>query len=338
MQRMKREGDRGAVAVWVAILMVPLMIVAALALDVAGMNADRQRLQLGADAAALAIAQECAAGDCAAPAATAQELVTANDPFGGAATATEVELSEAEAWVEVEASSERDFWFAPVIGADGAQLAARGAAAWSQRPVAGSHLPLAISWCEVAHWAGLDSDDLIYEDGVLVGMDIPASPTLATLFSKGHKSDFHTCPTGVDPSGSNGHAPSGGFGWLVADAECRAATEGGGWFSSSTGRPETCGSLHTMIGETVLVPVFSETILNGSNAEYRIFGYIGFTLHGYRNNKGSAGVVPASCGASADCIHGTIQRFADLAEGFETSPDGPQLGSAVVQLRLPEED
>lgn len=338
MQRLTRlDKDRGAVAVWVAILMVPLLAAAALAIDVGAAHADRQRLQHGADAAALAIAQQCAAEGCGDADATAQELADANGPQGGPVTATVLELDEGLAWVEVETTSSRDFWFAPVIGVSDTSLSARGAASWNQIPTAGSHLPLAISWCEVAHWAGLTAEDMIWEDGELVGLDIPSEATDVVLFSKGHQSAFHECPDGTNPQGPNGLAPSGGFGWLTSDGDCETATSTGGWFESSTGRPETCGGLADMIGRTVLVPVFSETRDEGANADYRVFGYIGFTLEGYRNNMGSAGTVPSSCTANSDCIFGTIERFVELGDDFSASPDGPQLGASLVELRLPEE-
>ena len=52
MQRLRDE--RGAVAVMVALLMVPLIGFAAIAIDVAAMWSERQQLQNGADAGALA--------------------------------------------------------------------------------------------------------------------------------------------------------------------------------------------------------------------------------------------------------------------------------------------
>ena len=72
MQRLKDE--RGAVAVMVALLMVPLIAFAAIAIDVAAMWSERQQLQTAADAGALAIAQDCARGTCGNPAQTAQSL------------------------------------------------------------------------------------------------------------------------------------------------------------------------------------------------------------------------------------------------------------------------
>ena len=76
MQRLKDE--RGAVAVMVALLIIPLIAFAAIAIDVAAMWSERQQLQTAADAGALAIAQDCARGTCGTPAQTAQSLALAN--------------------------------------------------------------------------------------------------------------------------------------------------------------------------------------------------------------------------------------------------------------------
>ncbi|WP_258933500.1 pilus assembly protein TadG-related protein [Nesterenkonia pannonica] len=89
MQRLKNN-DRGAVGVIVALMLVPIMILAALAIDVAAMHATKQQLQTGADAGALAIAQDCARYeddancDAGTAAGTAQQMATANVTIGSA--------------------------------------------------------------------------------------------------------------------------------------------------------------------------------------------------------------------------------------------------------------
>ena len=72
------DDERGAVAVVVALVMVPLIAFAAISVDVAGLWWDKQQLQTGADAGALAIAQDCARGNCRTPRNTAQQFITAN--------------------------------------------------------------------------------------------------------------------------------------------------------------------------------------------------------------------------------------------------------------------
>ena len=62
MRRVTR--DDGAVAVMVALLAVVLFGFGAFAIDISSLWAERRQVQNGADAASLAVAQLCAAGDC----------------------------------------------------------------------------------------------------------------------------------------------------------------------------------------------------------------------------------------------------------------------------------
>lgn len=344
MQRLNRlRDDRGAVAVWVAIMMVPLMICAALAIDVAGMHTDRQRLQTGADAAALAIAQQCAAGACGDTDATADELATANDPFGGPADAVVTELDPA-GYVEVQTSSQRDHWFAPVIGQTDVGLAATGAASWGY-PTGGGALPLTFSWCEILHFT--EGTAITDASGAIVGIDIGDGAQDVVLYNKTNKPalNFHGCDAD-DPITNypGGTAPSGGFGWLAeaAGLSCTAnQTDAGGMFDTDTGNdhPDNCTvqDLTAMLGTTILIPVFDSTNgLTGAGAQYHVFGYVGFTFEGfYFGNGWSSPTAP--CGEPNRCISGDIVEFVDYESGFETSPTGPQLGSTLVRLELPTE-
>jgi Flp pilus assembly protein TadG len=55
--RTRLSGERGATAVVVALLLVPLLGFAAIAVDIGAVYAERARLQTAADAAALAVAR-----------------------------------------------------------------------------------------------------------------------------------------------------------------------------------------------------------------------------------------------------------------------------------------
>ena len=70
--------DEGAVLITVALMMTVLLGVGALVIDLGALYVEKRELQNGADAAALAIAQGCAAGDCGAPGAIAQQYVNLN--------------------------------------------------------------------------------------------------------------------------------------------------------------------------------------------------------------------------------------------------------------------
>ena len=84
MQRLRKD-ERGAVAIIVALVMVVLLGFAAIAVDISAMWAEKRQLQNGADAGALAIAQDCAKGACGSTGwllrrATSQRTATAARP------------------------------------------------------------------------------------------------------------------------------------------------------------------------------------------------------------------------------------------------------------------
>ena len=80
--RRRLHGERGATAVMFALLLVPMLGFTAIAVDVGALYAERARLQVGADAAAIAVAQDCSRGNCGDMLATAQALIDANDTRG----------------------------------------------------------------------------------------------------------------------------------------------------------------------------------------------------------------------------------------------------------------
>ena len=77
--RRRLADERGATAVIFALLLVPMLGFAAIAVDVGALYAERARLQVAADAAAIAVAQDCSRGNCGDMLATARAMVAAND-------------------------------------------------------------------------------------------------------------------------------------------------------------------------------------------------------------------------------------------------------------------
>lgn len=331
-----RRRDRGAVSVWVALLMIPFLIVAALGVDVGAMHVDRQRLQTGADAAALAVAQQCAVRSCTTAsgasnaAATAQQLASANAPMADGVTARIDDLQPG--WVEVTTSSERDHWFAPVMGVDETGLGASSAAAWGYPTGGSAVLPFALSWCELAVQAGLPP--IRDAQNRIVGIQIPeAGKTVTVLATK-------TSDTGC--TGPSGLAVPGGFGWLEPTEGCGSTvTDIDHWAPSDTGNtpPQGCSAsmFNQWIGQTVFIPVFDSTNgRGGNNAAYGIFGYVAFRFEGYYF-AGQYDDGNRPCNGNERCIRGTFLRYADLDSDFDFSWNGPQMGASIVQLRLPEQ-
>lgn len=150
--RLRRE-ELGATSVMVVLLMTALLVSAALVVDVGAIQARKAQLQDAADAAALAIAQECFehAGTSplgCAPAVAADSVATAGD-FAVAnvndrlADVESVEFPTADT-VRVILASTQDGFFGSLAGTDSTALRAAATARWEQDVVP---LPLALAAC-----------------------------------------------------------------------------------------------------------------------------------------------------------------------------------------------
>lgn len=86
MKKIRRDtdSDRGAVMIWFAVSVVVSLGMGALVVDVGALWTERRQLQNGADAAALAVAIECAAGPCPASQQIAKDYANANVNDGSA--------------------------------------------------------------------------------------------------------------------------------------------------------------------------------------------------------------------------------------------------------------
>jgi Flp pilus assembly protein TadG len=304
------KDERGAVAVMVALLMVPLMGFAAIGIDVAAMHAERVQLQTGADAAAFAIAQNCSNGACGTTAQTAQDLSAANLNPHDTSTATVTALTHSS--VTVRNSGVRQHLFAPVLGINSTTLTVEATVTWAGPKGGTAQLPLAFSWCE---WQAQ------------TGGGLPSGTVERTIvFPK--KSD-----TGC--TGPSGKVVPGGFGWLDADpGTCQTTSTIGQQVGSSSGNSVSNGcnpaDFTTLRGATVLLPIFVSSGGTGGKAWYQVHGYAAFHLTGYyfagQYNWNSP------CGGSDRCIKGYFTRYGTLSGSFSTGPDTPQLGASVIRL------
>lgn len=152
MHALRDEG--GATAIIVALTMSIVLGMAALVIDVGASQARRAQLQEAADAAALAIAQQCvkAAGttvaSCAPPVvggatATAQELAVANVNDRTVSVSTPTFTAST---VKVTAKSDQVGFFSRIFGVDSTTLQASAKAQWIP-PV--TRLPLAYHECNL---------------------------------------------------------------------------------------------------------------------------------------------------------------------------------------------
>ena len=315
MQRLTRrltrrlKDERGAVSVVVALLMVPLLGFAALSVDVANLYLKAQQLQAGADAAALAVAQDCARDACGSTSATAQTMTAAN--LRNATPQTTVTLSSGR--VRVAASTTVTNLFAPVLGVDTSVVHANATVAYGAPTGGRAVLPLAFSWCE---WS---------QQMVNGGLSSTTSRTIYLTKTSGT-----TGCTG--PSNLN---VAGGFGWLaVSSGTCGTKTSIPNIIMSDPGNsvPSGCStsSFSSLVGSTVLLPLFDDSTGTGSGATYRVYGYVAFRLTGY--HFGGQYSVGNPCNGNARCVKGYFTRYVDLSEAFTYGAGAPQLGASVVRL------
>ena len=304
--------ERGAVAVMVALLMVPLLGIGAIAVDVGSLYSDRAQLRNAADSAALAIALDCARNDCGSNmVATATTLLTANASNADTANAslqtpTVVKTTTSTGGkVTVTVAADQAHWFAPVLGFNSTRVTATATAAWATTTTGRANFPLAFSWCE-------------YKAQVTRH---PAS-TASTWYRINGMTTNQTC------AGPNGGTVTGGFAVTTPDSSsvCRTTSTLGSSVAvypnwNYVGLPPTCTDayLGSLQGTDILFPVWDS--LN-SNGTFHVYSYTAFHIDGYDIASGD----PALLG------HFT---FAAQQSGATTNPTStaPDLGARSVYLQ-----
>jgi len=324
------RNERGATAVFTAIVSVMLIGFTALAVDAGALYWDKKELQNGADAAALAIAQSCA-----------EETPGCDEFFGDGSLAqgysvanksndnvlvedVDIRGNSKNGSVTVRVRSDRDFWFGTVLSdEDAGTVRSSATASWGL--IGGATvLPLTVSNC----YFPLDA---VTGEPLIPGGEI-------WLPISGSTRD-------PDCLSGNHYAP-GGWGWLDADAECNVAVEAQSWVDGDTGKdvPSVCKELlKALLGETVLIPVFDQTNdLQGNNADFHLVGFAQVTVVAYcfsPGNLDSGGIHYVrdgqdpieKCTGDNLFIRGIFEEMVDL--GATLGDDGADdYGARTVQL------
>jgi Flp pilus assembly protein TadG len=359
--RVRRDRDRGGVAVLVALVLGSgvLLGMGALVVDVGNLYAEREELQGGADSAAVKVAQACALriADCTSPNGAALSAGYANAnakdntsdvtvvcgsggtllacpaPAGGPlacikpapATGNFVEVRTRTRLPDGTTVLPPTFAAALVSGFSGASVAACARAAWG--PPKSGGLAVTVSICEWDSYTG-------------AGSAFPDPPVDQVIYLHDNGKAGVCKPNG--PSGAD--AP-GGFGWLDdPNNDCRTPVRVNGTYDGDTGNSvsKACRDMLTALrdsGDPVLMPVYRAVGGTGSNITYTLEGLGAFVVTGWNlpgftaastlTNQDYCAKPSAGNGNSDTCIYGYFTKA--LVPGT-AEIGGPDLGANVVAL------
>lgn len=340
MRRMNRyalEGtsnERGVIAPLVALLMVPLLGMAALAIDTAMMYSEHAQLQNGADASALAIAQQCSQAETACPPdqrttaagyANGNALDKHSNVLSAIANATTRRVDVTLQSQMPDGTPHFSLPFAKALGIPSADIRATATAAW-EYPSNLKGFPLALS-----------------RDCWNLNPATAASAALQKI----------TWKPGTTCTNDAGHAVPGGWGWLVDTSKtpCEVTTKVGNFASSDPGNnpPKKChdilegwiASLKAGGKVDVLFPVFDRASGSGNTGTFHIIGYATFRMFGWNfgDAKGpykfqNTDTTPPmtsnlTCpGIDDRCLIGRFVKFQSSGGGS----GGANFGTSSVQL------
>ncbi len=348
--------DRGAVTVLVAVLLSTglLLGVGALVIDTGQLHAEQSDLQGGADAAALAIAQDCADGCGSQTYSTALHFAEANADDGrtavtvcGRDTASVLgtcpPMSTPDPclgsrpttghFVEVRTSTLRSDGsraLPPAFGQVllGESYSGRGVLACSRAAWGGPRLAsgfaFTISLCD---WTAAT------DGGSVFAPPLPAVPPAdADRILPIHGS------TSQCAGGPSGWDLPGGFGWLAdTTGTCRTTVDVAGIYQDTTGVSASHVCQNELqdarsLRKAVLVPVFDGAGGTGHGGYYHLRGFASFVLTGYRLPGFAAKSTLTNafpCGGDLKCVSGYFTRGL-IPAGAQLG--GPDLGTAVVQM------
>ena len=302
--------ERGAIAVMVALLLVPMLGCGAIAVDVASLYSDRAQLRNASDAAAIAVALDCAGNNCGTPVATATAALSANAGSADVANATLRTPTAAVSGrtVTVTTSASQAHWFAPVLGISSTTVSATSSAAWAPTSRGVADFPLAFSWCE-------------YKAQLA---DYPLTNTTSHRIS-GQTQTGGTC------TGPSGLTIASGYAVMNSDSSsvCRATSTAGGTVAAypgmfTSGLPASCTTayLASLIGTAVLIPIWDKTSGSGSSLTFRVYGYAAFHITGY------------DIDSSDPAIYGWFTYAAQQSDATTiTTTTAPDLGARSVYLQ-----
>jgi Flp pilus assembly protein TadG len=316
--------DRGASVITFAITAAVLLGMVGLAVDAGALYQERRELANGADAAALAIAEDCGLDTrpCTSDVANATAHTYADrNARDGAAGVSSVQLDAGARSITVVTSTENpdgttvfEPFFASAIGFHGTTVKASATAIWGYPSRLYHVLPLIISECEFP------------------GADALPTPERILYFHDGNNAEPCNAQAGHDTDGDG--VLAGGFGWLTTNGSCESDLTIGLWTPADPGSSPSngCGpeDLLEVLDTAIPLPYFRDLDFVGANGRYEIAGFGMFHITGY--NFGGQYKAPdaatAPCGGDERCISGYFTTG--------SVPDGETGGSnhGVVIVKL----
>jgi Flp pilus assembly protein TadG len=304
MSSLLAQRERGATAVVTGLLMVGLVGFTGLAVDGGATYAKHQELQNGADAAALAAAQECAEDDNC----TDASLVGDVGQYGVDNVRNEKDTVSTSFVVDHDAqevtatvTGRQTHSFVSVLGISDSELSPNATATWGSPSSGPAMLPLTISECEFANALG--------------------EPILNTVL------DIYLPKGGQDKAecGWGSNYPPGGFGWLTKDG-CEVPVRVDELVDGDTGvdPPRNC-DWASFIDQIVLVPIFDDYQGTGENGQYEIAKFAALEVLGIRPSPGASSQVGQKCTTDPEpkqnyhnsCIRGRFIEYRTTADGYE---------------------
>ncbi len=343
------RSESGMALVLIGLWLLVIFGFAAFALDVSRIYNEHSELRNGADAAALAVARDCAEGACDG---TYDEFGVADfyaDPNArdGAVWVENVDIDLDDQTVEVMVATENpgggnqlDTILAHIIGYDGLTVRADTTVRWGS-PLGFNSLPLAFSKCEWDDFGApgfVDENPLgfLHRPSAVIDNELP--PTLGypyvakfvTIYLHGSS----IC--GGSPSGAD---LPGGFGWLDPTSGCTLVSNLGDWLEIDPGASPSSGCsptwMRNTLGTVQFVPYFNDVVGTGTSAQYHVHGYgalyvTGYNFGGlYKENSLITGVLP--CTGADRCIQGYM--IGDWVEsGASSGIGGGDYGVVAIEM------
>lgn len=334
-ERIKRSlrREEGVSMVLVGVMLAVILGLAGMAVDLGVVYTERRELRNGADAAALAIAEDCGVGnrpcDEVTARATAEQYADANawDDISTVESVTLTITGATTGSVRVVTSA----WDAAaglpgvrvplmsMLGLDRVDVGAAATAIFDHPNSISRGVPLIIDTCEFYKAGGWGPTHLV---------------TLYFLSPSSTDPPPQTCP--ANPAHMDF---PGGFGWLDPNVlgECAAALVAGVFAPGDTGTdiPAECKDTSTLRAAIydldILLPMYSD--IRASDKSYQVAGFSSFHVTDYKlsasSQYASSPTFRCPLSPASVCLQG---YFVDDVVVYDGDPGGEDFGVVLVKL------